>query len=229
MRRMLTVMIAALALALPQIARAQTSSAQALVDDAYQVVEHIRTGTGAATNAREVLHRARGVLIIPALVKGGFIFGGQGGSGVLLSRDPQTNQWSYPAFYDMGAGSFGLQIGIEVSKVVLIVMNDRALTALMSDEFKIGAEAGIAIAVLGTGAEASTTSAGGADIYAFAESMGLFAGIAVQGGIVKPHLPYNHDYYGATVKSEDIVLKGGPRNPGADQLRNDLMQISTSK
>ena len=220
-------MIAAMALALPRVARAENSDAQAVVDDANQVVEHIRTGSGAATNAREVLHRARGVLIIPALVKAGFFFGAQGGSGVLLSRDPQTNQWSYPAFYAMGAGSFGLQIGIEVSKIVLIVMSDRALNALMSDEFKIGAEAGIAITVIGAGAEASTTSAGGADIYAFAESMGLFGGIAVQGGIVKPVLPYNHDYYGPTVKSEDIVLKGGPRNPGADKLRNSLMQIST--
>jgi len=223
-----TVMIAAMTLALPRVARAQSNDAQGVVNDAFQVIERIRTGSGAATNAREVLHRARGVLIIPALVKGGFIFGGQGGTGVLLSRDPQTSQWSYPAFYDMGAGSFGLQIGLEVSKVVLIIMNDRALNALMSDEFKIGAEAGIAIATLGAGAEASTTSAGGADIYAFAESMGLFGGIAIQGGIVKPRLPYNHSYYGADVKSEDIVLKGGPRNPGADQLRNDLMQISTS-
>ena len=223
-----TVMIAAMALALPRVARAESSDAQGVVDDAYQVVERIRTGTGAATNAREVLHRARGVLIIPALVKAGFFFGAQGGSGVLLSRDPQTNQWSYPAFYVMGAGSFGLQIGIEVSKIVLIVMSDRALNALMADEFKIGAEAGIALTVIGAGAEASTTSAGGADIYAFAESMGIFGGIAVQGGIVKPRLPYNHDYYGATVKSEDIVLKGGPRNPGADQLRNTLTQISTS-
>jgi len=221
-------MIAAMTLALPRVARAQSNDAQGVVNDAFQVIERIRTGSGAATNAREVLHRARGVLIIPALVKGGFIFGGQGGTGVLLSRDPQTSQWSYPAFYDMGAGSFGLQIGLEVSKVVLIIMNDRALNALMSDEFKIGAEAGIAIATLGAGAEASTTSAGGADIYAFAESMGLFGGIAIQGGIVKPRLPYNHSYYGADVKSEDIVLKGGPRNPGADQLRNDLMQISTS-
>jgi SH3 domain-containing YSC84-like protein 1 len=223
-----TVMIAAMTLALPRVARAQSNDAQMVVDDAYQVIERIRTGSGAATNAREVLHRARGVLIIPALVKAGFFFGGQGGTGVLLSRDSQTNQWSYPAFYDMGAGSFGLQIGLEVSKIVLIVMSDRALNALMSDEFKIGAEAGIAIVTLGAGAEASTTSAGGADIYAFAESMGLFGGIAIQGGIVKPRLPYNHSYYGADVRSEDIVLKGGPRNPGADQLRNDLMQISTS-
>jgi lipid-binding SYLF domain-containing protein len=224
MRRILMAAVAALALAFPQLARA--SDEQQVVDDATNVVEHLATGSGIAANARDLLHRARGVMIIPSLVKGGFIFGAQGGTGVLLSRDPKSGTWSYPAFYGMGAGSFGLQIGIEVSKIMLIIMNDKALNAVMAAEFKIGAEAGIAVATLGGGAEASTTAAGGADIYALAESAGLFGGIAIQGGIVKPRVQQDHNYYGSNVTAQQIVLSRAAKNPAAEKLRNALRQVS---
>jgi len=226
MRRILTIMAAALALAAPQIAWAQASNEQAAIDRATTVVEQLRTGPGAPPNMGELLRRARGIMIFPELVKAGFILGAQGGSGVLLSRDPATNTWSYPAFYVFGAGSVGLQAGAQLSRVVFIIMNDRALNALMSDEFKVGAEAGIAIVTIGAGAEASTTSAGGGDIYAFAQAMGLFGGVALEGGIIKPRLVYDHEYYGPSVRAQDIVLGLTARNPGADALRNALARAS---
>jgi SH3 domain-containing YSC84-like protein 1 len=224
MRRILMVAVAALALAVPQLAKA--ASEQQTVDDAVGVVDHLAQGSGVAANARDLLHRARGVMIIPSLVKGGFIFGAQGGTGVLLSRDPRTGSWSYPAFYAMGAGSFGLQIGLEVSKIMLIIMNDKAMNAMMRAEFKLGAEAGIAVATLGGGAEASTTAAGGADIYALAESAGLFGGVAIQGGIIKPLVDDDHRYYGANVTAQQIVLARAAKNPGADRLRETLHQVA---
>jgi SH3 domain-containing YSC84-like protein 1 len=226
MRRILMVAVTALALAVPQLAMA--SDEQEVVDDAATAVQRLSTSSGLAANARDLLHRARGVMIVPTLVKGGFIFGGQGGTGVLLSRDPKTGSWSYPAFYAMGAGSFGLQIGLEVSKIMLIIMNDKALNAIMKSEFKIGAEAGIAVVTLGGGAEASTTAAGGADIYALAESAGLFGGIAIQGGIIKPRLQQDHAYYGPNVTAQDIVLRRTAKNPAAENLRNELRQAAGS-
>jgi lipid-binding SYLF domain-containing protein len=213
-------------LAVPQLAMA--SDEQEVVDDAANAVQRLSTSSGLAANARDLLHRARGVMIVPTLVKGGFIFGAQGGTGVLLSRDPKTGSWSYPAFYAMGAGSFGLQIGLEVSKIMLIIMNDKALNAIMKSEFKIGAEAGIAVVTLGGGAEASTTAAGGADIYALAESAGLFGGIAIQGGIIKPRLQQDHAYYGPNVTAQDIVLRRTAKNPAAENLRNELRQAAGS-
>ena len=224
MRRILMVAVTALALAVPQLAMA--SDEQEVVEDAATAVQRLSTSSGLAANARDLLHRARGVMIVPTLVKGGFIFGGQGGTGVLLSRDPKTGSWSYPAFYAMGAGSFGLQIGLEVSKIMLIIMNDRALDAFMRAEFKLGAEAGIAVVTLGGGAEASTTAAGGADIYALAESAGLFGGVAIQGGIVKPLADEDHRYYGANVTAQQIVLARAVKNPGAEGLRNILRQVA---
>jgi SH3 domain-containing YSC84-like protein 1 len=225
MRRILIVAAAALALAIPQFAQA-AGDEQQVVDDAVVAVQHLTSASGLAANARDLLHRARGVMIVPTLVKGGFIFGAQGGTGVLLSRDPKTGIWSYPAFYAMGAGSFGLQIGLEVSKIMLIIMNDKALNAIMRAEFKIGAEAGIAVVTLGGGAEASTTAAGGADIYALAESAGLFGGIAIQGGIVKPRVEQDHTYYGPNVTAQDIVLRRAVKNPGAENLRTALRQVA---
>lgn len=226
MRRILMIVAAALALVAPQIAWAQASNAQAAIDRATAVVEQLRTGPGAPPNMGELLHRARGIMIFPELVKAGFIVGVQGGSGVLLSRDAATNTWSYPAFYVFGAGSVGLQAGAQLSRVVFIIMNDRALNALMADEFKVGAEAGIAIVTVGAGAEASTTSAAGADIFAFAQAMGLYGGIALEGGIIKPRQVYDHEYYGPSVRAQDIVLGLTARNPGADALRNALARAS---
>src|SRR5215470_3315354 len=218
MRRILMVAVAAFALSMPQLAKA--SDEQQAVDDAVSAVQHLSVATGVASSARDLLHRARGVMIIPTLVKGGFIVGGQGGTGLLLSRDQKTGSWSYPAFYAMGAGSFGLQIGLEVSKIMLIIMNDKALNAMMQDEFKIGAEAGIAVVTLGAGAETSTTAAGGADIYALAESAGLF------GGIVKPRVEQDHAYYGRNVTAQDIVLRRAAKNPGAENLRAELRKVA---
>src|SRR5579872_922361 len=219
MRRILMVAVAAVALAIPQFAKA---AEQETVNDAVLVVQHLSSDAGVAPAARDLLRRARGVMIIPSLVKGGFIFGAQGGTGVLLSRDPKTGSWSYPAFYAMGAGSFGFQIGLEVSKIMLIIMSDRAMNAMMSAEFKLGAEAGIAVVTLGGGAEASTTAAGGADIYALAESAGLFGGVAIQGGIIKPLVDDDHRYYNANLTAQQIVLARvkAAKNPGAENLRN---------
>jgi len=142
---------------------------QRAVDEALNVVREMHdAGNDIAAKTRELVRHSRAVLIVPELVKGGFIFGAQGGTGVLLARDGEHN-WSDPAFYDLGAGSFGFQIGVEVSKVVLIIMSEKALNAVMENKVKLGVEAGLAVATVGAGAEASTTTNAGADIYVIAE------------------------------------------------------------
>lgn len=227
MKRSIIGMLAFLFCALPSLARAEGDQQEA-VDSAYVVVETLQNAPEPGNNVRNLLHNARGILIVPELVKGGFIFGAQGGTGVLLARDAQGS-WSDPAFFGMGAASFGFQIGLEESKIILIIMSEKAMQAVMRDEFKIGAEAGIAVATVGGGAEADTTTHGGADIYAFSESKGLFGGVAIEGGIMKPRRNYNEAYYGKPVSTQEIVLKRVVSNPGADRLRNELQQISSGK
>ena len=140
-RRSLLLGIAAglgLAFAQPALADAQR---QALVNDATSAAQALVEGPD-FPDIKRLLPRARAVLIVPAMVQGGFIVGAAGGRGVMLARQG-NGQWSHPAFYGMGAGSVGLQIGGKVSEVMLIVLTERGLNALLEDRFKFGAEAGI--------------------------------------------------------------------------------------
>lgn len=204
-------------------ARAQ-SDQQQVVDEAVAVVDSFHNPGAYLDNVRALVRRARAIVIVPNLVKAGFIFGAQGGTGVFLVR--HRRGWSYPAFYNMGAASFGLQAGVAVSKVVLIIMNDRALRlALTKAQLKLGAEAGLAIATLGAGAEGSITSAG-ADIYALSSSKGLFGGIAVQGGAIGPNPDWNAAYYGRRITTEDIVYgRARLHQRGANRLRRALDRL----
>jgi len=198
---------------------------QQAVDEALNVVREMHNGgNDIAAKARELVRHSRAVLIVPELVKAGFIFGAQGGTGVLLARSGK-HKWSDPAFYDLGAGSFGFQIGVEVSKVVLIIMSDKALNAVMENKVKLGAEAGLAVATLGAGAEASTTTNAGADIYVIAESKGLFGGVAIEGGVMSPRHEWDAAYYGRNVSARDIVVRGAVSNPGAGALRRALGEL----
>jgi lipid-binding SYLF domain-containing protein len=144
------------ALMLPHAATAQADQ-QALVDRATLTVNELLGGEHGA-DARTVLRRARAVMIFPRVFRGGFILGGEGGSGVLLARDGAGN-WSSPAFYGMGGGSLGLQIGVQDSQVMLFIMNDRALNAILQSQFKFGADASVAVAHIGAGIAGGTTDA----------------------------------------------------------------------
>ncbi|MFQ3622183.1 MAG: lipid-binding SYLF domain-containing protein, partial [Acetobacteraceae bacterium] len=126
--------------AAPGGALAQTDQ-QALVDRATLTVNELLGGEHGA-DARRVLRRARAVLIFPRVFRGGFILGGEGGSGVLLARDA-AGSWSSPAFYGMGSGSLGLQIGIQDSQVMIFIMSDRALNAVLQSQFTFGADASL--------------------------------------------------------------------------------------
>ena len=171
-------------------------------------------------NAPDLLHRARAILIVPRLYKGGFFVGGEGGDGVLLART--AHGWSQPAFYQIGSASFGLQIGLEQSEVVMLIMSEKALDAVMRNEFKIGANAGIAVATLGSGVEGATTSAVGADIVVWASSSGAYAGVSLNGSVVKPSASADRDYYGRPVTTHQIIQSDAPANPGTEALRSTL-------
>lgn len=214
---------AAVALSLFVVPLAQAApDQQQAVDEALNVVREMHNATNdIAARARQLIHRSRAVLIVPELVKGGFIFGAQGGTGVLLARGGKDN-WSDPAFYALGAGSFGFQIGVEVSKVVLIIMSEKALHAVMANKVKLGAEAGLAVATLGAGGEASTTTNAGADILVVAESKGLFGGVAIEGGVMSPRHDWDVAYYGREVSARDIVIRRSVSNPDAAALRRAL-------
>ncbi len=169
----------------------------------------------------DFIKRARAVLIIPQLIKGGFILGGEGGSGVFLVKGTDES-WSAPAFYTLAAGSIGLQIGGQVSEVVFTLMSDGAIDAVLKNEFKLGVDASIAVGPIGKGIEASTTTNLDADIYAFSKVVGLFGGGAFEGAGIFPRDQWNRQYYKTAATPRQIVIERKFFNQHADRLRQAL-------
>jgi lipid-binding SYLF domain-containing protein len=170
---------------------------------------------------RSLLRNANGVMICPRIFKAGFFFGGEGGNCVLLAR-AGNGTWSYPAFYTIGSGSFGLQIGVEDNQLLMLIMTQRGLNAVLDSQIKLGATAGIAIASYGAGVQGSTTAAVGADIVAFAESRGLFGGIALEGSVMSTDTKWDALYYGQPFAARQVVMQMQGVNAGADPLRDVL-------
>ena len=139
---------------------------------------------------REHLKDAKGVLIYPQVLKAGFIFGGSGGTGVLLSRDGKTGEWGNPAFYTMGSASIGLQIGGESAEVVLLVMSQKGMDSLLTSKFNLGGDASVALGPVGGGAKSDIT----ADFLSFSKSQGLYAGINLDGSYVSVRGSLNKAY-----------------------------------
>ena len=171
---------------------------------------------------RETLRQAKAVLIVPSLIKGGFILGAEGGSGVLLARG-KDGSWSGPAFYTLGTGSIGLQAGVQDSEVFLVIVTEKGLNAIFDTQFKIGADASVAAGPIGgAGVSAATTAALGADIYAFAKTRGAFAGVSLEGTGVIARDAWNAAYYGKGATPRSIVIERRHSNPGAERLRQAL-------
>lgn len=171
---------------------------------------------------RKTLPEARAVVVFPALYKAGFIAGGEGGNGVLLARR-KDGTWGYPAFYTLGAASVGLQAGIQATEAILIIRSEGALQAILKNQGTLGAEAGITVAVLGAGVEASTTTNAGADVVAYANSKaGLFGGMSLEGALLVRRTDFNQAFYGPGATPKGIILDDSFSNPVADPLRQAL-------
>lgn len=216
----LAAIVATLALALP--ARAEVVSDQTrMVAKAVTTVERLRADPNFAGNIASLLARARAVLIVPDLVKGGFILGAEYGTGVLLTKD-RNGRWSGPAFYSIASGSVGLQVGVQDSETLYVIMSEAGLRAVMEDRFKAGADAGVALAHVGAGAEAATTMNAGADLYAFSKAVGLYGGASLEGSGILPRHSWNAAYYGGNPAPEDIVIARRLDSPQANRLRDVL-------
>ncbi len=217
--------LAALVAVAPVAARAQ-SAQQELVDRATLAAQDMLNDVD-GHDAQNMLRRARGAMICPQMFQAGFLFGAQGGNCVLVARDG-AGSWSSPAFYSMGAGSFGLQAGIQDSEVVLMILTDKGLRAIMDSQFKIGGDAGATFVQWGGGIEGATTAAFNADIVGFTRSRGLYAGISISGSLLSTRSDWNRTYYGHEEAPQQIVISMDANNPGAAPLREVLMKYGTS-
>lgn len=213
MKNLLLKMAAAAAIAVtlfsfPAQAASDTASDKAqLLSDANRTVGNLKRDPAFATAAR-MMDQARAVFIVPKLVKGGFIFGAEGGDGVLLRRTGPRG-WSEPRFFNMGSASFGLQAGLEQAQLIFIIMSDRALSGIEEGNVKLGAGGGITVVNLSSGMEAATTAHGG-DMVVWTSGTGAYGGLTFNGTVIKPDKDMN-----ATPAT----------GPEAQELRENLASI----
>ncbi len=193
------------------------SPQQKIVDRSAEAFRRVRSAQHPALEY--FIERAHGVMIFPRIIKASMIFGGEGGNGVLLAKDGRG--WSAPAFYSMGAGSAGLQVGYQEAAVVLFFMNEAALRSTIERGITLGADATVAAGTVGgTGEGAATTAA--SDIYQFVEVGGLFAGLSLDGTVVGARDSFNQAYYGAGATPYGILIERKHTSPGASALHQAL-------
>lgn len=171
---------------------------------------------------RSNLHNARGLLIVPTLIKGGFVVGGSGGSAVLLVSDPAAGGWSQPAFYTIGSVSLGLQIGGEAAEVIMMIRTQGAVDRLLRSSFKLGADSSIAVGPAGVGGKANVM----ADILSFSRAKGAYAGLSLEGAVVAIRDKLNAAYYGQPVNPVDIVVTRTVANDHSAELRRSAAAIT---
>lgn len=155
---------------------------------------------------RVYVQNAYAILIVPDLLKGGFLAGAERGTAIMLVRNPTTGNWGQPAFYDVYGGSLGLQFGVQSSDVVLTIMNEGAVKQLVGSGVKIGADASVAAGRVGATIGAATTTRFGEDLYVFAKNQGLFGGFALDGTYVAAKDDWNTAYYGRQVRPWDVMV-----------------------
>ena len=196
-----------------------------LVQKAQITVQKILQNKKIGSSVQKLLSQAKGILVFPNLYKGAFFFGAEGGSGILLAKGGE-GRWSYPAFYFLGSGSFGLQIGAQTAEVMLLIMNERALFAVLNQKLKIGGDVNAAIGPYGVGGEAATTTNLGADIFTYSLNQGAFAGFSVEGAVIYPRSEWTEHYYDSELAtSRAVVIEGKFRNTHADPLRRSLFEL----
>ena len=154
---------------------------------------------------KELLDTAEAIAVFPGVIKAAFVFGGRGGQGVISRRI--KGGWSAPAFFNLGGGSFGPQIGAQRTDYVLLIMNPSGLDGLLKDKFELGGEASIAAGPVGREAAASTNPRLDAGILSYSRSKGVFIGAALKGAVISPDNDLNEAIYG---KKADAVLTGQP-------------------
>jgi lipid-binding SYLF domain-containing protein len=185
--------------------KARAAAAQSA--KAARVFEQIM-GTREKAIPRDLIRRAEAVAVFPGVLKGGFIVGARGGSGVISRR--VAGGWSAPAFFDLGGGSIGLQIGAASTDYVLLFMNDEAVGSLLNDKFEIGGEGSAAAGPVGRSASASTDLRINAQILSYSRSKGAFAGLELKGVVIKPDNEDNIQVYGMTARD---ILTGANKIP----------------
>lgn len=205
--------------ATPKALAQQKDEAQSIVDKALITFNGFMNDKN-YTWFHNNLDRAKAIMIFPQVLKAGFIFGGSGGTGVLLVQD-KTGTWSEPAFFTISSLSFGFLAGAQAAEVVVLIMKDNARDALYATSVKLGTGAA-SIAVGPHGAEATGNIT--ASMISFAKAKGIYAGLNLEGSVMTVRAKMNQAYYGKEVTPIQIIVEKKAHNEGSARLRSALKE-----
>ena len=214
---------AALLAAWPGSARAQADEKKRILDSSAVLETLVRAPDQGIPE--HILERAEAIVVIPSLVKGGFIIGAQHGRGIISIRDRETNRWSDPGFVALTGGSIGWQIGVQAVDLVLLVMNRDGVSDLLDNEFKFGANASVAAGPVGRQGEASTDASLNAQILAYSRAKGLFAGLSLEGASLRIDRDANTHFYGESISTEEMVRGVRKTTPAGSQWTAVLARL----
>jgi len=187
---------------------------QKLVDDAAASFSNFMRDPDMSW-LQQNIGRAKAVVISPALLKAGFIFGGSGGRAVVLAHDAKSGKWVGPAFYTMATASVGFQAGIQVSEALTLVMTDKGMNSLLSTSVKLGGDASVAAGPVGAGAKSDVV----ADFIAFSRAKGVYGGLNLDGTVIGISNDWNEVYYNKKgILPPDILVRISAHNKGGDKL-----------
>jgi SH3 domain-containing YSC84-like protein 1 len=169
---------------------------------------------------QSLIDKAKCVIVMPSVIKGAIGIGGSYGRGAMVCRSGDNFQgpWGAPSMMRLEGASFGFQLGGQATDFVLLVMNDRGASSILSSKVKLGADASAAAGPKGRDAEADTDVTMRAEVLTYSRSRGLFAGISLEGSTLRPDNDANEDIYGKKIEAKDIVLHGAVPIPGAAKL-----------
>jgi lipid-binding SYLF domain-containing protein len=177
---------------------------------------------------KDLLDKCACVAVIPGMKKGGFIFGANYGKGLMSCRtDSGSGPWSAPSMLLLEGGSFGLQIGAQSVDLVLVIMNMSGMKSLLDSKFTLGGDASVAAGPVGRTISAETDALMSAEILAYARSRGLFGGLVIKGGAIRPDNDANQILYGKEMKPHDLLLNKAESVPrDAKIFLDELTRIS---
>jgi lipid-binding SYLF domain-containing protein len=201
--------------------------ARQLVEKARLTVEQFQTDPN-MSGFRDLAKKAKGMLIMPQMVRAAFIVGGSGGSGVMVARDEKAGQWRGPAFHTLGGASFGFQAGADAAEVIILAMTERGVTKLLSPQVKLGGDISVTAGPVGAGAAAATAGLS-ADLISYSMAKGLYGGFSVDGSVAGVRTALNQAYYGKPVTPTDILIKGAVKNPQAEGLIGAVTKVASGR
>ncbi len=178
---------------------------------------------------QDLLDKASCAVFVPGLKKGAFVFGAKYGRGFVSCRKKDGPGWSAPGAIRVEGGSFGLQIGGSETDVIMLVMNDKGASRLMSSKFTLGGDASAAAGPVGRTASAETDATMRAEILTWSRARGVFAGISLQGATLRPDKDAIKGLYGKELENKDIVFGNTAPPPAAAKLLGLLNKYSGRK